>query len=52
MYGILKGMDWPTTGRLAGLLGAIKIASRGGQNHQFDFAEIEQRFKAEYGYAL
>ncbi len=52
IYGILHGMDWPTTGRLAGLLGAIKIASRGGQNHSFDLAAIESRFKAEYGYDL
>lgn len=52
IYGILRGLDWPTTGRLAGLLGAIKIASRGGQNHTFDLAEIEARFKAVYGYDL
>jgi len=52
MHGILHGLDWPTTGRLAGLLGAIKIASRGGQNHVFDADEIAARFKAEYGYHL
>ena len=34
MTGMHKGMDWPTCGRLAGLLGAIKIAHRGGQNHR------------------
>ncbi|MEW5893123.1 MAG: carbohydrate kinase family protein [Pseudomonadota bacterium] len=51
MFGMLKGMDWPTTGRLAGLLGALKIASQGGQNHTFGYDEIAQRFKAEYGYA-
>ena len=52
MFGILKGMDWPTAGRLAGLLGALKIAEQGGQNHRFGYDEIVQRFKAEYGYAL
>lgn len=52
MYGILQGWDWPTTGRLAGLLGAIKIASRGGQNHRFDWDEIAERFKQVYGYGL
>ncbi|MCS6786989.1 MAG: carbohydrate kinase family protein [Thiobacillaceae bacterium] len=52
IHGILQGYDWPTTGRLAGLLGAIKIASRGGQNHRFDQAEIAERFRAEYGYDL
>jgi adenosine kinase len=52
MTGIHKGMDWPTSGRLAGLLGAIKIAERGGQNHRFTWDEIADRFKTEYGYAL
>jgi adenosine kinase len=52
MTGILKGMDWPTTGRLAGLLGAIKIAERGGQNHRFTWDEIVDRFRAEYGYSI
>jgi adenosine kinase len=33
LYGIDNGMDWDQTGRLASLMGAIKIASRGGQNH-------------------
>lgn len=52
IHGILNGWDWPTIGRLAGLLGAIKIAHRGGQNHVFDAAEIDARFKAQYGYSL
>ena len=41
LYGISKGWDWPTCGRLASTMGAIKIASRGGQNHQPSRAEIE-----------
>ncbi len=52
MFGMLKGYDWNTTGRLAGLLGSIKIASRGGQNHRFDFAEVAEHFRNEYGYSL
>ncbi len=52
MTGMHKGMDWPTCGRLAGLVGAIKIAQRGGQNHRFTWDEIAQRFKTEYGYSL
>lgn len=52
MTGMHKGMDWPTCGRLAGLLGAIKIAQRGGQNHHFTWDEIVDRFKAEYGYSI
>jgi adenosine kinase len=49
LYGIVRGMDWVTTGRLASLIGAIKIASRGGQNHRFDRAEIEARYKEAFG---
>jgi adenosine kinase len=52
MFAMLKGYDWPTAGRLGGLLGALKIAHRGGQNHRFGFAEVADRFRAEYGYAL
>jgi adenosine kinase len=52
MMGMHKGYDWPTCGRLAGLLGAIKIAQRGGQNHHFTWDEIAERFKDEFGYAL
>ena len=33
LYGIVHGWDWPTTGRLGSVMGAIKIAHRGGQNH-------------------
>ncbi len=41
LYGIANGWDWPTCGRLASTMGAIKIASRGGQNHTPTRAEIE-----------
>jgi adenosine kinase len=33
LYGIAHGFPWEKTGRLASLMGAQKIASRGGQNH-------------------
>ena len=41
LYGISRGWDWPTCGRLASVMGAIKIASRGGQNHRPSKEEIE-----------
>lgn len=50
LYGITNDMDWPTTGRLASLLGAIKIAHQGGQNHAFTPQEIADRFQAAFGY--
>jgi len=49
LYGIANGLDWELTGRLASLLGAIKIARRGGQNHHFTREEIAQRFKESFG---
>ncbi len=42
LYGIARGWDWPTCGRLASVMGAIKIASRGGQNHKPSKDEIEK----------
>ncbi len=33
IYGIQQGWDWETTGRLASMMGSLKIAHRGGQNH-------------------
>jgi len=41
LYGIANGWDWPVCGRLASTMGAIKIASRGGQNHKPTRIEIE-----------
>jgi len=50
LYGITQGFDWPTTGRIASLLGAIKIANAGGQNHYVEPEEIDRRFEAAFGY--
>ncbi|MBK6655062.1 carbohydrate kinase family protein [Zoogloea sp.] len=52
LYGIDKGMDWDQTGRLASLMGAIKIASRGGQNHAPSREEIGDAFRAAFGTQL
>jgi adenosine kinase len=52
LYGIAQGIDWETTGRLASLIGAIKIAARGGQSHRFDRAEIESRYKEAFGHRI
>jgi len=52
LYGIANGLDWALTGRLASLLGAIKIACRGGQNHKFTREEIAARFKEAFNTAL
>jgi len=49
LYGIANDLDWPTTGRLASLLGSIKIAERGAQNHQFSRDEVRVRFRDVFG---
>ena len=50
LYGIANDLDWATTGRLASLLGAIKIGHQGGQNHVFTPQAIAERFEAAFGY--
>ncbi|WP_041657556.1 carbohydrate kinase family protein [Azoarcus sp. KH32C] len=52
LYGIANGFDWTRTGRLASLMGSIKIASRGGQNHAPSRDEISARFRAAFGETL
>jgi adenosine kinase len=49
LHGLLHGLDWRTTGRIASLLGAIKIESLGTQNHRFTKAEFEARLKENFG---
>ncbi len=50
LFGVEHGMDWETTGRIASLLGSIKIASPGTQNHRFDAVSFAQRFEENFGY--
>jgi adenosine kinase len=52
IHGLLHGLDWETTGRIASLLGAIKIESRGTQNHRFTPAQFEQRYQESFGQPL
>lgn len=52
LYGIVKGLDWQTTGQLGSLMGALKIAYRGGQNHQFTRTEIDQYYFEYFGARL
>jgi adenosine kinase len=50
LFGITNGWSWETTGRLASLLGAIKIAHKGAQNHVLTAAQIADRFEQAFGY--
>ncbi len=51
LYGIFHGWDWPSTGKLGAIMGAIKIAQRGAQNHAPSRDEIEAQFKRAFGYS-
>jgi len=49
LYGIQAGWDWETTGRLASLMGSLKISSRGGQNHKYSRTELMDLYKQHFG---
>ena len=52
IYGLLEGLDWETTGQVASLMGSIKIASKGTQNHSFTRAEFAVRYQDVFGSEL
>jgi adenosine kinase len=52
LYGLTNGMDWETTGRLAALMGTLKVEHHGTQNHRFECTELGLRFKESFGYHL
>ena len=52
LYGIANHWDWERTGRLASLLGSVKIASRGGQNHVVDRERIAALYRERFGQDL
>ncbi|MCG5496714.1 carbohydrate kinase family protein [Ectothiorhodospira variabilis] len=49
LWGLMNDLDWETTGRIASLMGAIKIEQVGPQNHAPSRADIEARFKEAFG---
>jgi len=48
IHGIMHGKDWETTGRIASLLGAIKIEQHGTQNHTLTSEVFAQRFEVAF----
>lgn len=52
LYGLLNELDWETTGRIASLMGSIKIEQNGTQNHSFTRDEFESKYKAAFGRSL
>lgn len=49
LYGLMNEFDWETTGRIASLMGAVKIEHHGTQNHCFDMASFKQRYHENFG---
>jgi adenosine kinase len=49
LYGLMNDFDWETTGRIASLMGAIKIEHNGTQNHSFDMDDFQQRYFDNFG---
>jgi len=52
LYGISKDWEWEKTGQLASLMGALKIAQRGGQNHKLTRDDIAARYRKAFGHDL
>ncbi|MCY4349349.1 MAG: carbohydrate kinase family protein [Thiotrichales bacterium] len=52
LHGLVNDLDWETTGRLASLMGALKIERHGTQNHRCTRAELESRFRESFGRSL
>ncbi len=52
LFGLLNDLDWETAGRVASLIGAIKIQWYGTQNHTFHKAEFAEQFKEKFNYDL
>lgn len=52
LYGLTNDMDWETTGRIASLMGAIKIEQHGTQNHRFTREAFDARFHEAFGRSI
>jgi adenosine kinase len=52
IFGLMQGMDLATAGRIASLMGALKIEHLGPQNQRFGYEEFAEQFRQQFGYAL
>lgn len=52
IYGLMNNLDWEVTGRIAALMGAIKVAHNGTQNHHFTLSEFKDQFEQEFGHSF
>jgi adenosine kinase len=52
LYGRVRGWDWKRAAQLASVMGSIKIAHRGGQNHRPTREHVAARLEAAFGDTL
>jgi adenosine kinase len=52
LFGLMNQLDWEITGRIAALMGAIKIEQHGTQNHSFTLDEFRSRYRSSFGVSL
>jgi len=52
IYGLMRDMDFATVGRMASLMGALKVEHPGTQNQRFTYEEFADQFRQQFGYAL
>jgi adenosine kinase len=52
LYGLMNDLDWQTIGRIAALMGAIKIEHHGTQNHSFSVDEFRERYRLSFSEEL
>ena len=52
IFGLTHGYDLPTSGRMASLMGALKVEHPGTQNQRFDHAQFAAEFARQFGHGL
>jgi len=52
IFGLMRGYELSTCGRIASLMGALKIEHPGTQNQRFTYAEFAEQFRQQFGFAL
>ncbi|HLW78455.1 MAG TPA: PfkB family carbohydrate kinase, partial [Terriglobia bacterium] len=49
LHGLMHNLDYETSGQIAAVMGALKIESRGTQNHRATAEQLERRLAESFG---
>ena len=52
IFGLMRGYGLEVCGRMASLMGALKVEHPGTQNQRFDYAEFAEQYRQQFGHAL